>query len=137
MSTASAVIFPRRVTMSKNASNVFIPATQSAQEYAQQLMGCTSQLARSQLDVTESIYNEVKIEYRGILKSEDLSAMFRNWPKMLEKSLRSTVEGSASMIFNAIGFQKDIIQLMQNSMPEINRQFLTNMAEARSGADAA
>lgn len=115
--------------MTKKINPPFIADTRSTQEFAEQLTECATELLRSQLDVTENVYRKLSLEYREMLKSADAPATFQRWPSLLESTIRSTTEGTASLLTNVIGFQDRLIQLTQSKVPELNRQFVRQVIE--------
>lgn len=108
----------------------FLPSAQSALEYTQQMMDCTTKLLQSQLDIAEKVYTTTTSGYREIIKSGEPSAIMRNLPKIVENTIRVTSEGATGYLTNGLNYQNNMIDLMKNKVPEMNRQFIKSMMES-------
>lgn len=122
--------------MTDHVSAMFKPNTDMAVEYAQQLAERTLGLARAQLDVTENIYSEVSREYRELLTLEGPAAMLQGWPKVLESTARTSTEGMAALLKNAVIYQNELFQMMQSRLPELNGQIVESLIQTARAAGA-
>ncbi len=122
--------------MIENVTAMFKPNTEMAVEYAQQLAERTLGLARAQLDVTENIYSEVSREYQELLTLEGPSAMLQSWPKVLESTTRTSAEGMAALLKNAVIYQNELFQMMQSRVPELNGQIVESLIQNARAAGA-
>lgn len=120
--------------MIENVTAMYKPNTEMAVEYAQQLAERTLGLARAQLDVTENIYSEVSREYRELLALEGPAAMLQGWPKVLESTTRTSTEGMAALLKNAVVYQTELFQMMQSRVPELNGQIVDNLIQTARAA---
>lgn len=122
--------------MKDNVTAMFKPNKEMAADYAQQITERTLGLARSQLEVTENMYLEATREYRELLVAEGPSAMVQSWPKMLERATRTSTEGIAEMLKNAMNYQTEILQMMQSRVPELGGQMVDSLVETTRAAGA-
>lgn len=122
--------------MNENVTAMFKPNTEMAVEYAQQLAERTLGLARAQLDVTENVYGEVSREYRELLALDGPSEILRSWPKVLESTTRTSTEGMAALLKNAVAYQNELFQIMQSRVPELNGQIVESLMQTARAAAA-
>lgn len=107
------------------------PDAQRAMDYARELMERAMQLARAQLDMTESAYGELSREFHDLLSSPDPAALLQGWQKVMEGNVRRTTENATASLKNAIDFQTHLIRITQDRMPELSLQLTESLAEAR------
>lgn len=112
-----------------NATSMFKPNSEHTLEYAREVMERGLQLVQTQMEVTGGIYSKISEEYREILASTEPSALFQSWPKVLESTTRSTAEGAAVVLKNAINFQTGMLQMMQSKMPELSQRMMDRLIE--------
>lgn len=122
--------------MIEKVTAMYVPNTEKALEYAQEIAERTLRLARAQLEVTNSIYGEISREYRDLLASEEQSEMLRGWPKVAESVTRTSAEGMAALLKNAVGYQRDVMLMMQSKVPELNEKILETLIQSTRAAAA-
>jgi hypothetical protein len=115
---------------------LFRPGSEGSLDYAQEVMERTLQLTRSQLDVTENMFSEASREYRELLAAEDPSALLQNFQNVLQSNARIGTEATAAFLKNAISYQNELIQMVQNTMPELSRQLREGMTAVMPTAAA-
>ena len=107
-------------------------------KYAQQMMEDAMQFLLSQMTVTETVNKDVSREYRELLASSaEPATMLPRLSAVMESTIRSTTAGANILLKNVIGYQTAMIQMMQNRMPEIGREFSQGFLESSRAAATA
>ena len=122
--------------MIENVTAMFKPNTEMVAEYAQQLAERTLGVARAQLEVTENVYSAVSREYRELLALDGPSEILQTWPKVLESTTRTSTEGMAVLLKNAVIYQNELFQMMQSRLPELNGQIVESLLQTARAAGA-
>jgi hypothetical protein len=124
--------------MNEKLVSLFKPHTEVTLEYAQQMTEDAMQFLLSQMAVTENVFMDVSRECRELLASSaEPATMLNSLPAVMKNTTRSTTAGADAILKNVIGYQAALIQMMQNRVPEIRRQFSQSLLEtARSAATA-
>lgn len=120
--------------MMENVTALFKPNAEMAAEYAQQMAERTLGLVRAQLDASENMYSEVSREYREFLTLDEPSAMLQGWPKLLQSTTRTSTEGMAVLIKNAVVYQNELFQMMQSRVPELNGHIVESLIQTARAA---
>lgn len=123
--------------MLQNLAALLKPDYDSTLEYAQQVLERSVQLARSQLEVAESMYTKVSQDYRELLESADSSTMFQSWTKVLGSASCCTSEGVAAAFQNTSSFHNDMIQVAQSRVPDLNKQLIERLESLGEATRAA
>jgi hypothetical protein len=125
---------PEETDMIAKVTELFSPDTETTLEYVRHAVERTARLAQSQMEVAQAIYDEVSREYRELLSTTEPTELFRIWPGVLATTARSTTEGSAILMQNAIRFQNEMLQMMQSKMPDMNKQLMERFLETMRAA---
>lgn len=122
--------------MIDKVTSLFRPGSEGSLDYAQEVIERTLQLTRSQLDITENMFSEASREYREMLTAEEPSALLQNFQNVLQSNARIGTEATAAFLKNAVNYQNELIQMAQNSMPELSRQLRESMTAVMPTAAA-
>lgn len=120
--------------MMEKVTAMYKPNPEKALEYAQEIAERSLDLARAQLEATEKIYSAVSRDYRDLLAKDDQAAMLQAWPKVIESAARSSTEGMAVLLKNAVNYQSELIRMMQSRVPELNEKILESIIQSTRAA---
>ena len=105
--------------MIDKVTEMFKPATESTLEYVRDAMDRTTKLAQTQFEVVTNLYDETQKDYSDLLTSSAPMALVRDMPRILGSTTRSSAKASVTLLKNAIAYQAEILQLMQNRVPSL------------------
>ncbi|MBK7768352.1 MAG: hypothetical protein IPI44_21305 [Sulfuritalea sp.] len=123
--------------MIDKVTEMFKPATESTLEYVRDAMDRTTKLAQTQFEVVTNLYDETQKDYSDLLTSSAPMALVRDMPRILGSTTRSSAKASVTLLKNAIAYQAEILQLMQNRVPSLHHQWMQRFIEsARASAES-